>query len=352
MKKFFKNKKVLITGNTGFKGSWLSLWMNLYGAKVLGISTNIPSKPSNFNVLNLKKEIKQKKIDLRNSKILNREINNFKPDYIFHLAAEAIVKKAYKNPKLTWETNTLGTVNLLESIGQLKKKIIVVIITSDKVYKNLEISRGYHENDILGGFDPYSASKASADLAVQSYYFSKLKYKKNIRLSIARAGNVIGGGDWSEGRLIPDCIKKWSLKKTVQIRNPNSTRPWQHVLDVLNGYISLATQLNKKKSINGEAFNFGPKNEKNREVYKIVKEMSKRWVGSSWKINKDSKLIESNLLKLNSSKAKRLLNWECKLNLKKTIHHTAEWYRTFYFNRKNIKNFSTKQIIEFEKISG
>jgi CDP-glucose 4,6-dehydratase len=352
MKKFFKNKKVLITGNTGFKGSWLSLWMNLYGAKVLGISSNIPSKPSNFNVLNLKKKIKQKKIDLRNSKLLNREINNFKPDYIFHLAAEAIVKKAYKNPKLTWETNTLGTVNLLESICQLKKKIIVVIITSDKVYKNLEISRGYHENDILGGFDPYSASKASADLAVQSYYFSKLKYKKNIRLSIARAGNVIGGGDWSEGRLIPDCIKKWSLNKTVQIRNPNSTRPWQHVLDVLNGYISLATQLNKKSSINGEAFNFGPKNEKNREVYKIVKEMSKRWFGSSWKINKDTKLIESNLLKLNSSKAKRLLNWECKLNLKKAIHHTVEWYKTFYFNRKNIKNFSTKQIVEFEKISG
>ena len=261
MKKFFKNKKVLITGNTGFKGSWLSLWMNLYGAKVLGISSNIPSKPSNFNVLNLKKEIKQKKIDLRNSKILKREINNFKPDYIFHLAAEAIVKKAFENPKLTWETNTLGTVNLLESISQLKKKIIVVIITSDKVYKNLEISRGYHENDILGGFDPYSASKASADLAVQSYYFSKLKYKKNIRLSIARAGNVIGGGDWSEGRLIPDCVKKWSLNKTVQIRNPNSTRPWQHVLDVLNGYINLAMQLNKKNSINGEAFNFGPKNE-------------------------------------------------------------------------------------------
>lgn len=350
MKNFFKNKKVLITGNTGFKGSWLSLWMTMYGAKVLGISSNIPSKPSNFDILKLRKEIKYKKIDLRNSKVLKKEINNFKPDYIFHLAAEAIVKRAYKKPKLTWETNTIGTINVLEAISQLKKNIIAVIITSDKVYKNLEISRGYHEKDVLGGYDPYSASKASADLAVQSYFFSKLKYKKNIKLSIARAGNVIGGGDWSEGRLIPDCVRRWSKNKIVKIRNPNSTRPWQHVLDVLNGYICLATKLNKKKNINGEAFNFGPKKERNREVHKIVKEMSKRWKGASWVIKKDKKLKESKLLQLNSVKAKKLINWESKLNLKQSILQTMEWYKTYYYKRKNIKELSIKQILEFQKI--
>lgn len=350
MKKFFKNKKVLITGNTGFKGSWLSLWMSLYGAKVLGISSNVPSNPSNFVVLDLKKEIKFKKIDLRNSKKLSKEIYDFKPDYIFHLAAEAIVKRAYKTPKLAWETNTIGTINILEAISQLKKKTTAVIITSDKVYKNLEILRGYHEKDVLGGLDPYSASKASADLAAQSYFFSKLKYKKNIKLSIARAGNVIGGGDWSEGRLIPDCVRKWSKNKTVQIRNPNSTRPWQHVLDVLNGYINLATKLNKYKNINGESFNFGPKKEKNREVHKIVKEMSNRWQGTSWKIKRDKKLKESNLLQLNSEKAKKLINWESKLNLKESISQTIKWYKTYYFDRKNIKTLSIKQILEYQKI--
>ena len=203
---------------------------------------------------------------------------------------------------------------------------------------------------MLGGLDPYSASKASADLAAQSYFFSKLKYKKNIKLSIARAGNVIGGGDWSEGRLIPDCVRKWSKNKTVQIRNPNSTRPWQHVLDVLNGYINLATKLNKYKNINGESFNFGPKKERNREVHKIVKEMSNRWQGTSWKIKRDKKLKESNLLQLNSEKAKKLINWESKLNLKESISQTIKWYKTYYFDRKNIKTFSIKQILEYQKI--
>lgn len=234
MKKYFKNKRVLIIGNTGFKGSWLTFWMQYYEAKVLGISLNIPTNPSNFKILNLEKKNRYKKIDIRNFNKLKKQILDFKPDFIFHLAAEAIVKKAYKNPKYTWETNTIGTINVLECISKLKKNIIAVVITSDKVYKNLEIKRGYKENDELGGVDPYSASKSAADIAIQSYYFSQLQQKKNIKICIARAGNVIGGGDWSEGRLIPDCIKKWSKNEIVSIRNPNSTRPWQHVLDVLS----------------------------------------------------------------------------------------------------------------------
>ena len=350
LKDQFKNKKVLITGNTGFKGSWLSFWMHLSGAKVLGLSIGIPTKPSNFNTLNLNNKINFKQIDLRNSKELTNTILRFKPDYIFHLAAEAIVKKAYQNPKYTWETNTLGTINVLDALSKIKKNVVAIIITSDKVYKNLEISRGYHENDILGGYDPYSASKASADLAVKSYFKSKIQNKKNIKICIARAGNVIGGGDWSEGRLIPDCIKRWSLKKIVYIRNPYSTRPWQHVLDVLNGYVNLAIKLKKNKNINGQAFNFGPKNEKKSDVLSVVKEMKKKWKDAKWKVKRDKKLKESNLLKLNSSKAKKLLNWKCKLNLSQAISFTTEWYSAYYKNKKNIINFTIEQIKKFEKI--
>ncbi len=351
MKTYFKNKKILITGNTGFKGSWLSLWMYMYGAKILGISSNIPTTPSNFHALNLKKKITFKKIDLRDSKKIIKEIKKFQPDYIFHLAAEAIVKRAYENPKYTWETNTFGTINILEALNSLKKKVVAIIITSDKVYKNLEINRGYKESDILGGLDPYSASKAAADLSVQSYFQTIFKKKKNIRICIARAGNVIGGGDWSEGRLVPDCIKKWAAKKVVKIRNPKSTRPWQHVLDVLNGYIKLAIKLNNNNKINGHAFNFGPKSEKNREVINVVNSMSNRWSKSQWIVKKDFNLKESNLLQLNSKKAKKFINWECKLNLYQSIKLTTDWYQVFYKDKKKILPLSIKQIEKFDKLN-
>lgn len=350
MEKFFKNKKVLITGSTGFKGSWLCLWMHTYGAKVLGVSSNIPTKPSNFLALDLNKKIKNKKLDIRDFKKIKNEILKFKPDFIFHLAAEAIVKRAYRNPKYTWETNTIGTVNILETLKLVKKNTVAIVITSDKVYKNLEINRGYHESDVLGGFDPYSASKASADLAVQSFFKSYLRNNKKIKICIARAGNVIGGGDWSEGRLIPDCIRKWSFNKIVKIRNPKSTRPWQHVFDVLNGYISLAIKVKINKKINGHAFNFGPKPEKKREVLNIVKEMSKRWISSRWKVERDKNLKESNLLQLNSKKAKKYLNWQCKLNLKQAIQLTVDWYKIFYFHKRNIFDFSVNHLTKFKNL--
>ncbi len=351
MKNYFKNKKVLITGNTGFKGSWLSLWMYYYGAKVLGISNGYPSNPSNFKILNLQKKIQNINIDVRDQKKLKKKILSFQPDFIFHLAAEAIVKKAYKEPKEAWETNTFGTINILEALKQLRKKTVVVMITSDKVYKNLEIERGYNENDVLGGYDPYSASKAAADLAIQSYIKSVFYKFKNIKISIARAGNVIGGGDWAEGRIIPDCIKKWFKNKIVDIRSPNSTRPWQHVLEVLYGYISLAVKLKKNdRYINGEAFNFGPKKEKNREVIKVVKEMRKKWKKARWKINKKSNFKESKLLQLNSSKAKKRLNWKCKLNLKKSITLTIDWYKQYYFNPKSVYDYSLAQITQYENL--
>ena len=349
MKKYFKNKNILITGHTGFKGSWLTLWLHHMGANILGISSNYVSSPSHFKILKIEKKIKSKNIDLKDYKKLKKQIINFKPDFIFHLAAEAIVKRSFLNPKKAWETNTLGTINIMDTLKEFKKKVTVVIVTSDKVYKNLEIHRGYHEEDILGGMDPYSASKASADLAAQSYIKNYLLKKKNIKIALARAGNVIGGGDWADGRLIPDCVRCWSKNRKVILRNPKSTRPWQHVLDVLRGYILLSIKLNKNKKLNGQIFNFGPKTEKKREVINVVKEMQKYWEKAKWEIKYNQKFFESKLLQLNSSKANKKLKWFCKLNLKNSIKFTTNWYKFYYKNKKNIYNFSIEQIKEYEK---
>jgi CDP-glucose 4,6-dehydratase len=250
--KNFKNKKVLITGHTGFKGSWLAMWLNILGARVVGISNNFPSSPNHYKLLNLDKKVLSKNLDIRNLQALKKFIKKYQPDFVFHLAAQSIVKVAYDNPIQTWSTNTIGTINILESLRQLKKKCAAVIITSDKCYENLEIKRGYRENDRLGGKDPYSASKASADIAIRSYINSFFYHKKNkVFIATARAGNVIGGGDWSTNRLIPDCIRSWSQRKKVLIRNPNSTRPWQNVLEAIYGYITLAINLNKNQSYFG-----------------------------------------------------------------------------------------------------
>lgn len=349
---FFYNKKVLITGHTGFKGSWLTLWMYLMGAKVMGISNSRTSTPSNFKILNLKNKIKSKTIDIRDFKSLKKAILKFQPQIIFHLAAESIVKRSFDDPKYAWETNTIGTLNILEVLRNYNKKVSSVIITSDKVYKNQEVRRGYFENDRLGSLDPYSASKASADLAAQSYIKTFLKNKKNIKIAIARAGNVVGGGDWSENRLIPDCVRSWSKNKTVKLRNPKSTRPWQHVLDVLHGYILLLIKLNKLQKINGEVFNFGPKIEKNNTVLDVVKQMKLFWPLAKWKIKKNKTFFsESKLLHLNSIKAKKKLNWTCILDLNKTIYFTTSWYRSYYENPKNIYKFSIDQIKNFLQLS-
>ena len=242
---FFLNKKVLITGHTGFKGSWLCLWLHLIGAKVIGVSKGIPTKPSHYEKLKIKNKIADIRLDIRNLRKLKVVFKKYKPDFVFHLAAQSLVKKSYDHPVDTFTSNSIGTLNVLECIKGLKKKCTSVIITSDKSYKNLEIKRGYHENDILGGVDPYSASKASAELIIKSYYECYFKKNKSQLIAVARAGNVVGGADWSKDRLIPDCMKAWSKNKKVNIRNPNSTRPWQHVLEALHGYLILAKNLKK-----------------------------------------------------------------------------------------------------------
>ena len=249
--KIFKNARVVVTGHTGFKGSWLTAWLNELGSKVMGISLNPHTSPSHFKVSKIGKNIKDVRLDIRNRKRLEKKIINFKPNFIFHLAAQAIVGESYKNPYLTWETNVFGTLNILESARKLKNKCSIVIITSDKCYFNKEIHYGYKETDTLGGKDPYSGSKASAEILIQSHINSFFKGNSKIRIATARAGNVIGGGDWAKNRIIPDCVRSWSKNRKAGLRNPKSTRPWQHVLEAVGGYLCLALNLVQNKKIHG-----------------------------------------------------------------------------------------------------
>ena len=345
----FKNKTIIVTGHTGFKGSWLTLWLKLLGAKVVGISIDLPSKPSHYKELNLSKKIINIKQDIRSLKKLEKIFQKYQPDFIFHLAAQALVQRSYKDPVTTFNTNTIGTMNVLESLKKIKKKFAAVIITSDKSYKNLEIERGYRENDLLGGKDPYSASKGAAEIIIQSFINSYFINKKQ-NVAIARAGNVIGGGDWSENRLIPDCVKSWSKNKKAKIRNPKSTRPWQHVLEAVRGYLRLAECLYSNRKLHGEPFNFGPKQSQNKNVITLVKLMKKFWSNVSWKKNKSYKEIyESKLLKLNSTKAKKKLKWTPMINFEDTVKMTTVWYKNYYQKKNKIQKFSEKQIVDYIK---
>ena len=348
----FKNKKIMITGHTGFKGSWLTAWLLKLGANVTGISLNVPTVPSHFENLNLKKKINNHFLDIRDLKKFKKIIIKTKPDFIFHLAAQALVKESYNDPFKTFTTNTLGTLNLMEILKSYNMKCIVVIITSDKVYKNLESKKGYKETNVLEGIDPYSGSKASAELIIKSYLKSYFyKKKRKVSIGIGRAGNVIGGGDWAKNRLIPDCMKAWSKNKKVILRNPYSTRPWQHVLEAIWGYLNLAINLKYNKSIHGEAFNFGPKPNNNFSVIQIVNLIKKNWKDIKWQEKKDkTKHYETNLLKLNSSKSLKILNWKCVLNINETVQMVTEWYKNYYHNKSYKKNFTFEQISIFEKI--
>ncbi len=345
----FKNKVVLVTGNTGFKGSWLSLWLNLMGAKVIGVSKDIPTIPSHYK-LNNKFYMKNEKFDLSNKKLITKIIRNSKPDYIFHLAAQAIVLESYSDPYATYQSNTVGTLNILESLKESNHKCTAILITSDKCYENINKKVNYKENDRLGGLDPYSSSKASAELIIRSYYESYFKTKaSNVRICSARAGNVMGGGDWAKYRIVPDCMKSWSEGKKVIIRNATSTRPWQHVLEPISGYLTLAKSLSKDQNLNGESFNFGPNSNSSHTVKELVDNLSLYYPGSESKVISDkNKRYEANLLSLNCLKAKKLLNWSSKINFKNTAKMTSQWYETYYNSSpKNAYKLSIEQIEQY-----
>ena len=347
LKKIFFKKKVLITGHTGFKGSWMLLILSFLGANVVGVSNKEVGLISHFALIKKKIKFRNYFVDIRNFEKLKKIINKEKPDFIFHLAAQSLVKKSYIYPEETWTTNLNGTLNLLNILKEYKSKCTAVFITSDKVYKNLETKKPYDEKSELGGADPYSCSKSSADLAIQSYINSYFVKKKNIKIGIARAGNVVGGGDWSQDRLIPDCVVSWSKSQKVNIRQLNSTRPWQHVLDISFGYLTFALNLNFNDKLNYEIFNFGPNHNKNRSVREVINLMKKDWKKANWNNKKNKRQKESVLLNLNSNKAYLKLKWEPLLKFDNVIKLTTYWYRRFYEDKIKALDLSMKQIKEY-----
>ena len=351
----YKNKKVLITGNTGFKGSWLSVWLLKLGAEVVGISKDIPTNPAMFDELKLADKIKFYKEDIRNLDKIKEIFNSEKPDFVFHLAAQPIVSVSYDNPIETISSNTMGTANVLEALRLLEFQCTAVIITSDKAYDNVEQVWGYKEDDKMGGKDVYSGSKGAAELIIKCYYHSFFKNHKYVKLSIARAGNVIGGGDWAKDRIVADCMRSWSEGKAVEIRSPRATRPWQHVLETLSGYLQLGAELYNDSSFNGEAFNFGPRAEQNHTVENLLKDLSVYWdfkdLNSAYKVTDDIKFHEAELLKLNCDKALCYLKWQANLEYKETIKFTSEWYYNFYKKHVDMMEFTLSQITEYEKMA-
>jgi len=359
--KFWKNKKVLITGNTGFKGSWLSLWLIQMGAKVTGIGLPPNTTPSLFEKLDLSSKIENCFFnDIRDQLKLRQIICKTEPDVVFHLAAQPLVRDSYNDPLGTWSTNLIGSLNILDSLSEINKRCSLIMITTDKVYKNKEWGYGYRENDELGGHDPYSASKAACEIAIESWRASfcnsnKSFYSSNLAIATARSGNVIGGGDWSKDRILPDVIRALKDRKKILVRNPNSTRPWQHVLEPLCGYLILAEKLYKSqecsdfRKINklSTSFNFGPNLESNRSVSEIVEEILNYWPGE-WEIYDDKmNLHEAKLLYLNIDRAYNFLNWEPKWDFNISVRNTINWYKKFYHDETSALSLCIRDLEDF-----
>lgn len=351
----YKNKTVLVTGHTGFKGSWLVFWLTQMGAEVIGYSQEPPTNPNHINLLNL--DFVSLTGDIRNQDQLNKAFENFKPEIVFHLAAQPLVRYSYDNPIETYETNVIGTLKVFEACKKYNVKAIVNI-TSDKAYQNHEWDKGYKEDDPLGGYDPYSSSKGCADLLTNSYrnsYFNPNQYKEthNSLLASCRAGNVIGGGDWAKDRLISDIMISVSRGKKVSIRNPGATRPWQHVLEPLSGYLLVGQKLLQEKIEFGEAWNFGPSDEGSISVHEVVKNVKKNWDKIEYELDKDNKHPhEANLLKLDCSKANTNLAWRDVWGSDATFEKTVNWYKAFYEEKKVLTEFNLNEYIESARSMG
>lgn len=355
MSEFYKNKKVLITGHTGFKGAWLSQILVNFGAEVVGVSFAPKTDPSLFEALGLENRIKNYFIDIRNINEVKKIFTDEKPEIVFHLAAQAIVRTSYDDPIDTISTNVMGTANILEAIKEAGCIKSAVIITTDKVYENKEWHHAYRENDPLGGYDPYSASKAAADIITSSYiqsFFNPKDFgvRHNTLVAITRAGNVIGGGDWAEYRLIPDIIRAvYHEGKDVEIRNPDAIRPWQHVLEPLSGYLELGKELYEGNTGLSGAWNFGPNNESFVSVKSLVEGGKKILGKGGYKIISDETKHEASLLKLDINKAIALLKWKPKLNFQETLVLTFDWYKNYYEKTEDAVVFTNKQINNFFK---
>lgn len=348
----YKNKKVFITGHTGFKGAWLALWLKELGAEVTGYALPPYYENSLFDLLDLKSKVNHREGDVRDLRHLSQSINDAQPDFVFHLAAQALVKESYDSPLLTHSTNIMGSANVLEAVRHCPSIKSLVYITSDKCYWNKEWLWGYREVDELGGIDPYSASKACAELIFKSYYFSYFKDRENFGCASTRAGNVIGGGDRAKDRIVPDIIKSLETNKDIYLRAPQATRPWQHVLDPLHGYLMLGASLfNNPAPINGEAFNFGPSGESIRTVLDLTKKISSCWDATQTSIQvEEQKIHEATLLHLSIDKAKVQLKWEPKLSFEGAATQTGDWYRRIQAG-ENALDVTQEQIQQFEGLS-
>ena len=352
----YKGKKIIITGHTGFKGSWLSTWLISLGADVVGISKDIPTSPSMFVELGIEEKLTHYIADICNLDHIKKIIDKEQPDFVFHLAAQALVSVSYENPTETMLTNVIGTMNVLEGMRNTKKKCQIILITSDKCYDNVEWVWGYRELDKLGGRDIYSGSKGAAELVIKSYISSFFQNKElNIAIGICRAGNVIGGGDWAKDRLVVDCMRSWNEGNPVEIRSPDATRPWQHVLEPLSGYLSLGMALSKSIELHGEAFNFGPRSKKNYTVCELLIDLSKYWnfkhKSEVFTVVDRIPFHEAELLMLNCDKALFHLDWEANLDYKDTIKFTSEWYYEYYRRNVNLYDLTLKQVRDYEKMA-
>ncbi|MDA9030980.1 CDP-glucose 4,6-dehydratase [Candidatus Pseudothioglobus singularis] len=351
----YKNKKVLVTGHTGFKGSWLTTWLLKLGAEVVGISRDIPTNPSMFEVLELRNHIKHLETDLRDLNKIREIIHKEKPDFVFHLAAQAIVSTSYDDPVDTFSSNVIGTMNMLESLRSIEHPCTAILITSDKCYENVEWVWGYRETDSLGGNDIYSGSKGAAELVIKSYLHSFFTNDHPVRIAVGRAGNVIGGGDWAKDRIIVDCMLAWSEGRKVEVRSPDATRPWQHVLEPLSGYLSLGLALAQNPDLHGNAFNFGPKAEQNHTVVNLLKDLGHHWGFNSsedaYEITSNIPFYEAGLLKLNCDKALFYLKWESTLVYEETIDFVGDWYASYYRENKGMYNLTLEQVEKYEMLA-
>ena len=327
---FWKGKKVYLTGHTGFKGSWLSLWLQEMGAIVKGYSLKVNTQPALFIQANVSAEMDSEIGDIRNLEQLTESMVSFSPDILIHMAAQPLVKLSYQEPVDTYTTNVIGTVNVMEAARKCPNLKAIVSVTTDKCYENKEWEWGYRENEPMGGHDPYSSSKGCAELVTSAYRRSFFSSENTASLASARAGNVIGGGDWAKDRLIPDILTAFEKSKSVVIRNPLSTRPWQHVLEPLSGYLVLAQQLYRNGDEFAEAWNFGPKDEDCKPVSWILDQMVKAWGNNaSWSLDKNNNPHEAGFLKLDCSKASQKLSWNPKWDLKFTLESIIKWHKVF-----------------------
>ncbi|MEW6096208.1 MAG: CDP-glucose 4,6-dehydratase [bacterium] len=355
-RQIYKDRKVLITGHTGFKGGWLSLWLTELGAKVIGYSLKPPTTPNLFEAINLKSKIVHIIGDIRDETHLTTVFKEYQPEFAFHMAAQPLVRFSYKEPKLTYETNIMGTINLLEAVRKTEGMKVCIIITSDKCYENKEWVYGYREIDPMGGYDPYSSSKGCAELITSSYrnsFFNPKDYGKihHLALSSVRAGNVIGGGDWGEDRLTPDCVKALSQNKAILIRNPLSIRPWQYVLEPLSGYLLLGALMYENGTKYSSGWNFGPNDESIITVEKLVKLVIKYWGGGDYVVDTSNhtQTHEACLLKLDISKSRTLLGWKPIYNIYEAVEKTINWYKGFYTGKKTKGKMSELTVEEIWK---